>query len=131
GLVERVHDGLGTLKSNRQVMIILGITILGYAIQVISNWLLLLVFMDDVPVYAGAVALVGAGVGLALPLLPAAAGTYQLAVALALASMGVEAEVAAAFGVLLHAQQFIVTLVMGNLFLIREGVKVRELQNAA
>lgn len=131
GIVERMQGGLSVLRSNQQLVVVFCITVLGYAIQVISNWLLLLTFLDDVPLYAGLIALVGAGVGLALPLLPASTGTYQLAVALALSSIGIAAEPAAAYAVLLHAQQIVITLVMGNLFLLREGMSVKELRQAA
>ena len=50
---------------------------------------------------------------------------------LALASAGVQAEVAAAYAVILHAQQISVTVVVGNLMLLREGLSILELQTAA
>jgi uncharacterized protein (TIRG00374 family) len=130
-LLERAQDGLVALKSNRQLVIILGYTTLGFAIQVLSNWLLLNAFLDDVALHAGLVALVGAGIGLALPLLPGSAGTYELAVALALSSIGIEPEVAAAFALVLHAQQVSVTLVTGSLSMLREGVSLQEIRRAA
>jgi uncharacterized membrane protein YbhN (UPF0104 family) len=68
---------------------------------------------------------------LALPLLPGSAGTYELAVGLALSSIGIEPEVAAAFALVLHAQQVSITLVTGSLSMLREGVSLREIRRAA
>lgn len=130
-MVERVQDGLSSLRSNRQVLIVLALTLLGYTVQVVSNGLLLKVFIADAPSYAGLVALVGAGVGLALPLLPGSAGTYELAVALALTSIGIEPTAAAAFALVLRGQQFGMTLVLGSFFMLKEGVNIKELRQAA
>lgn len=128
--VEKMQAGLSALKNNRQVLVILGITVAGFAVQVVSNWLLLWMFLESVPVYLGLVALVGAGLGLALPLLPAAAGTYELAISLALVSAGVDAEVAAIFALILRAQQAAITIVLGSGFLLREGLTLHDLQAA-
>ncbi len=130
GIAARARDGLATLRDNRQVVALLLISLLNYAIQAVSNWLLLLVFLEDASLAAGLVALVGAGLGLALPLLPGSTGTYQLAVALALGSLGIAPEEAAAFAVVLHAQQNGITLVTGNLSMLREGVSVAEIRRA-
>lgn len=130
-LMERIQEGLSSLRSNRQTALILGITIQGYVLQILSNWMLLLVFMPSPPLYMGLLALVGSGLGLALPLLPGAAGTYEVAVTLALSSVGVEPEVAAAFAILLRLQQLGMTIGLGGFFLLREGVSVGELRQAA
>lgn len=127
GFAERIQDGLGGLRDNRQLLQILALTILGYGLQIVSNTLLLRAFWDDATLTAGLMALVGAGIGLALPLLPGSAGTYQLAVTLALSSLGAEPEVAAAFALILHAQQVVMTLIMGSLAMLREGVSRRDL----
>ena len=131
GAVERIQDGLSSLRSNRQIAFMMSLTLLGYAVQVISNWLLLRVFLDDVALSAGLVALVGSGVGLALPLLPGSAGTYELAVTLALSSTGIDPEEAAAFALILHGQQVVMTIVFGSLFMLREGVSIHELRDAS
>jgi uncharacterized protein (TIRG00374 family) len=129
--MERAQDGLSSLRSNKQFLVILALTLLGYSLQIVSNTLLLHAFLPDADLQAGLLALVGSGLGLALPLLPGSTGTYQVAVTLALTSLGIEAEVAAAFAVILHAQQFAITLVMGSLATAREGVSLRELRKAA
>jgi hypothetical protein len=50
---------------------------------------------------------------------------------LALSSIGIEPEVAAAFALVLHAQQVSVTLVTGSLSMLREGVSLQEIRSAA
>jgi uncharacterized protein (TIRG00374 family) len=131
GILHRMRDGLSSLRSNRQIGIVLLWTISGYAIQVFSNRLLLQAFWEDAQLSAGLVALVGSGLGLALPLLPGSTGTYELAVTLALTSLGIEAEAAAAFALVLHGQQVAITILMGSLFTLREGVSLGELRRAA
>jgi uncharacterized protein (TIRG00374 family) len=131
GILHRMRDGLSSLRSNRQIGIVLLWTVSGYAIQVISNWLLLRAFLANVELSAGLVALVGAGLGLALPLLPGSTGTYELAVTLALTSLGIEAEAAAAFALVLHGQQVAITILMGSFFMLREGVSLGDLRRVA
>lgn len=131
GLVGRMQTGLGTLRSNRQIVFLMGLSILGYVLQVFANWFLLRALVPDATLTAGLLALVGAALGLALPLLPGATGTFQLAVTLALTSVGIQPEAAAAFSVVLHAQQIIMTLFMGNIALLREGMKLQDLRTIA
>ena len=130
-LIERAQDGIRSLRSNRKLATLLLLTVLNYAMQVISNWLLLKAFLPDASLETGLLALVGAGMGLALPLLPGAAGTYELAVGLALASLGIDAEVAAAFALVLHGQQIVITLITGGGMMLREGLSMQELRAAA
>jgi len=130
-MIHRMQEGVSSLRSNRQFAQVLAHTCLGYGLQVVSNWLLLQAFLPDVTLSAGLVAVVGAGLGLALPLLPGAAGTYELAVTLALSSVGIAPEAAAAFALVLHGQQVFITLVMGSGFMLREGVSLGELRQAA
>jgi uncharacterized protein (TIRG00374 family) len=128
GIVERVQEGLSSLRDNRQTALLFGISVLGYLLQILSNWLLLMVFLDSPPLYMGLVALVGAGMGLALPLLPGSAGTYEVAVALALGAVGVAPEVAASYAILLRLQQLGMTVALGGFFLVREGVSLGDLR---
>jgi len=130
-LFDRLQDGVQSLRSNRTVAIVFSYTALGYIIQIVSNWLLMLVFLPNAGLDLGLVALVGAGLGLAVPLLPGAAGTYELAITLLLAAVGVQAEIAAAFALTLHGQQVAMTLLMGSGFMLYEGISVQEARNLA
>lgn len=129
-LVVHVRDGLTSLRSNRQLAYLLLLTINGYLLQILANWFLLRVFLDEVTLQAALVALVGTGVGLALPLLPSSAGTYELAIVLALSALGIDTESATAYALLMRTQQFTITAVMGSLFMLKEGLSVTELRQA-
>lgn len=129
--VGHMRDGLSSLRSNRQLAYLMLLTLNGYILQILGNWLLLRVFLEDVTLQAALVALVGTGVGLALPLLPSSAGTYELAIVLALSAVGVDTESATAYALLMRAQQFSITAILGSLFMLREGLSINELRTAA
>jgi uncharacterized protein (TIRG00374 family) len=129
-LLGRVQEGLSSIQDNRILARVLALTVGGYILQIISNQLLVLMFLPDPPLYAGLLVLVGAGLGMALPLLPASAGTYELAVTLALASSGVAPEAAAVVAVVLRAQQLGMTVILGSLGLMREGLSLGQVQAA-
>lgn len=128
--VGHIREGLSGLRSNRQLAFLLFLTVIGFGLQIVANWLLLRVFLEDVTWQAALLALIGTGVGLALPLLPSAAGTYELAIVLALSAVEIDTESATAFALLMRAQQFSLTLLMGSFFMLREGVSLNELRRA-
>lgn len=130
-LVEHMRDGLASLRSNRQLAYLMLLTVNGYLLQILANWFLLRVFLEEVSLQAALVALIGTGVGLALPLLPSSAGTYELAIVLALSALHIDTESATAYALLMRTQQFTITAVIGSLFMLKEGLSVTELRQAA
>jgi len=130
GVFTGIQAGVRPLRQGRRLLAVAALTLLGYAVQIVSNALLLRVFWPSADLAAGLVALVGAGMGLALPLLPGSAGTYQAAVILALSSLGVPLETATAYALLLHGQQILLTALMGNLCLAYEGLSLGAVQKA-
>lgn len=130
GLLERVASGLGSLRAPR---LGLGITALSLAI-----WLL------EVVVYVGVAASLGLDVGfvslalvmavltlgLTAPSAPGFVGVFEALVIPALGLVGVAAEPAAAFALLLHAIHFAPGTLLGAWAAWKSGLNARDLRRA-
>lgn len=128
--LEQLRAGFAGLRDNRALAECLALTILAYGLQGLANWCLLLSLEPEAGLLGGYIAMVGAGIGLAVPLLPGSVGTYEAAITAALAATGISAEASLLASLLFRAQQTLIIMALGSVFLVREGLSLGELQTA-
>jgi uncharacterized protein (TIRG00374 family) len=133
GQLESFLEGLASLRDLRAFALALGYSALAWIMSGLSGWILLLAFEDfGAPgIEIGFLAIAAAGLGIAVPSLPAALGPFEAAVKLALVAIGYAQEPALSYALVLHAINFVATSGLGALGLLREGLSFGEVASAA
>jgi hypothetical protein len=131
GILSSARDGLQILPDHRLVVLVFGVSVLLWALPVLSSYVLILAFGFDVPAGAAFVVFVAIGVGTALPNPPAYVGVFQYATVVALGLFGVAAAEALAYGLVLNAIQVVTLVLQGLVALPLVGVDLGRLARAA
>jgi uncharacterized protein (TIRG00374 family) len=129
---EEVADGHRSLRRRAVAVPLLGASVAGWLVQLVSVYAVLLAF--DVPggLAAATLVLVGISVAQIVPVVPGNVGVFQAAVALPLvATFGVSPATAIAVGVVLQLVQSAPVALAGAAALSREGQGVSALLAAA
>jgi uncharacterized protein (TIRG00374 family) len=130
-VLSSARDGLQILPDRRLVALVFVVTLLLWALPILSSYVLILAFGLDVPVAAAFVVFVAIGVGTALPNPPGMFGVFQIAAVVALGLFGVDRATALAYGVVLNALQLITLVLQGFVALPFVGVGLGQLTRAA
>jgi uncharacterized protein (TIRG00374 family) len=125
-LVEGVIEGLECLRSERDVLVVFGVTLWVWILETIKYWLVSFAFDLRLP-YVGIV-LMGGVVNLltALPSLPGYIGTFEAGGIKVLETMGAAPGPAGSYVLVLHAILLIPVTLLGIVFMAREGVRWTE-----
>jgi len=124
-LVEGVIDGLKSLRSGRDVLIVFAVTVWVWVLETIKYWLVSFAFDLHLP-YPG-ILLMGGAVNLltALPSLPGYIGIFETGIKI-LEGIGVPSGPAGSYVLILHAILLIPVTLLGLVFMAREGVQWAE-----
>ena len=127
GLVEGVVEGLESLRSGWDVLVIFGVTLWVWVLETAKYWLVSFAFADLHLPYI-AVLLMGGAVNLltALPSLPGYIGTFESGIKI-LEGMGAPSSSAGSYILVLHAILLLPVTLLGLVFMALEGVQWAEL----
>jgi uncharacterized protein (TIRG00374 family) len=125
-LVEGVIDGLDCLRSERDVLVVFGVTLWVWILETVKYWLVSFAFDLQLP-YVGII-LMGGVVNLltALPSLPGYIGTFEAGGMTVLEMIGAAPGPAGSYILVLHGILLIPVTLLGLLFMAREGVRWAE-----
>ncbi|MGD8998313.1 MAG: lysylphosphatidylglycerol synthase transmembrane domain-containing protein [Anaerolineae bacterium] len=126
-LVDGVIDGLECLRSERDVLVVFGVTLWVWILETVKYWLVSFAFDLQLP-YVGIV-LMGGVVNLltALPSLPGYIGTFEAGGIKVLEIIGAPAGPAGSYVLVLHAILLIPVTLLGLVFMAGEGVRWTEI----
>jgi glycosyltransferase 2 family protein len=131
-LVEGVVAGLESLRSGRDVLVVFGVTLWVWMLEMAKYWLVSFAFDLHLP-YSG-IMLMGGAVNLltALPSLPGYIGTFEVGIKI-LEGIGAPSAAAGSYVLVLHAILLLPVTLLGVVFMAREGVQwtdmMSEVQN--
>nr|MBN2277706.1 flippase-like domain-containing protein [candidate division Zixibacteria bacterium] len=129
--IVKFSRGLLFLKDWRKMAWVSGHTIFLWLCMGISNIFVFWVFHIDLPVYASYVLLVVVSISILIPSSPGFIGVYHGGVVWTLHMFGVGTDKAVSCAIVLHAAQFIPITLMGFVYLYREGLSLKQLEQAA
>jgi len=127
-LVEGVVAGLESLRSGRDVLVVFGVTLWVWILEMVKYWLVSFAFDLHLP-YSG-IMLMGGAVNLltALPSLPGYIGTFEVGIKI-LEGIGAPSAAAGSYVLVLHAILLLPVTLLGVVFMAREGVQWTEMMN--
>ncbi|MBI2863322.1 MAG: flippase-like domain-containing protein [Chloroflexi bacterium] len=141
-LVDRFVLGLHALRDRRRILVMLAISVLIWACEGMSYYLVIKAFSHLATgpngtslggletLFASAFLVVFVNLGIMLPSAPGYVGTFQFFAKMALSAFGVGSAVAFSIAVVSHAMQYVLITSLGGFLFLRENVsfaKVGEL----
>lgn len=130
-VLSSAREGLQILPDRRLVALVFVVSVLLWALPILSSYVLILAFGLDLPVAAAFVVFVAVGVGTALPNPPGMVGIFQVAAWFALGLFGVEKAQAVAYGLALNALQLLTLVLQGVVALPFVGIGLGRITRAA
>ena len=127
GILEHFVEGLSVLRSGRQALLVLGLTLIVWTIEAASLGFVLKSLNLSLPWLAPLFLLVVLSLSFVIPAAPGAVGTYEFFVVAGLSSFAVDKSHAAGLALLLHAIVYVTSMGLGFACLAVEGLSVREL----
>jgi len=121
-ITARFLDGLASLRSFRSVMMIFGTTVVIWLLETVKYWFVMHAFPFEVSFFA--LMLMNGVVNLAttLPSAPGYVGTFDAPGIAVLETYGVEAALAAAYTLVLHAALWLPITLLGIYYMIKFGM---------
>ena len=114
--------GMVALRSPKQVGLTLAYSVLAWGLVAICFWLVLHACQLNLPWVAAFMVLVLVNLGVAIPSAPGSIGVVHYMAIVALKPWMVEQSAAQGFSIVLHAMPYLVTMVFGVVYLMREGI---------
>jgi len=123
GITEKFLEGLGALRSPRDVWMVFFTSVLIWLLETSKYWFVMHAFSFSVSFFA--LMLMNGIVNLAttIPSAPGYVGTFDAPGIAVLQAYGVDKAVAAAYTLVLHLALWLPPTLLGMFFLLREGVK--------
>ncbi len=130
-LTVRFLEGLGALRSPRDLFMVLLTSILIWLLETVKYWFLMHAFPFEVSFFA--LMLMNGVVNLAttLPSAPGYIGTFDAPGIAVLVAYGVNQAVATAYTLVLHAALWLPITLLGIYYMVREGISWRTVQAEA
>ena len=125
--LEPFVDGLSILRSGKQALLVLGLTLMIWTIEAASLGSIMRSLNLSLPWLAPLFLLVVLSLSFVIPSAPSAVGTYEFFAIAGLASFAVDKSQAAGLALLLHAVVYVVSISVGFACLAVEGLSVRDL----
>ncbi len=131
GVSGRFLQGLAALRSGRGVTAVLLISVLIWLVETAKYWFVMRAFPFEVSFVA--LMLTNGVVNLAtiLPSTPGFVGTFDLPIIATLSFMGVDAALAAAYTVVVHATFWLSSTVFGVVYMLAAGLRWSDLRGGA
>ena len=130
GIVERLGRGLHTLKSARQTLAVLVLSVVIWSLEVAVYLLLQRAFGMHVPVLGMAFVMSILTLGLTAPSAPGFVGVFEGLVIVGVTLFGISAPLATAFAITLHLIHYIPGTLLGLTFAWSSGLRLQELRAA-
>lgn len=121
--VVQLRHGLEIISDPSTVFKVAALTLVVWTLMGVYAVLWAAAFEIPIPWYAAVFAIAVAGLAASIPGTPAAIGTFQLAIVLALSPWSTDRSLILAYGVVLHGAQIATNLLVGGLLTVREGTK--------
>lgn len=125
-LLRSFASGLAMLRSTRQTGLAAGYSLLAWIMTLVYTGLVLQACQLDLPWTATLMVVVVVNLGLAIPSSPGFVGVMHYLSVLALSPWSVEPSSALTFALVYHGLSFLVTVVLGLIYLWREGLKLTQ-----
>jgi uncharacterized protein (TIRG00374 family) len=125
--LEHFVAGLSILRSGKQALLVLGLTLMVWTIEAISLSFIMKSLGLSLPWLAPLFLLVVLSLSFVIPAAPSGVGTFEFFAIAGLASFAVEKSQAAGLALLLHAIVYVTSVGVGFACLAVEGLSVREL----
>jgi uncharacterized protein (TIRG00374 family) len=127
GILERFVDGLSVLRSCRQALFVLMLTLVIWGIEAVSVGLVMRSLNLSLPWIASLFVLVVLSLSFVIPAAPGAMGTYEFFVVTALTPFAVDGNQAVGLALVLHAVVYVASTAQGLICLWAESLSWREL----
>lgn len=128
-------DGLRALQRRRAVFSIVAVSLIVWAFEATSYYLIILGFDVQLPapslVFAAIFLLVMVNLGTMLPSAPGYVGTFQVFGVLALSAFGVKREVALSIAIVSHTMQYLLVTAIGLFFFWRQHLSLHQVSEDA
>jgi glycosyltransferase 2 family protein len=126
--IDSFVSGLGILHRTKDIGAIIGYSCFLWVVTSLSYYFLFIAFHIDLPVLASFFLLVVLVFGVSIPSAPGYIGTFHWACAAALIFLGIEANLAKSFSLLLWFVGFITNILLGLFSLGKEGMSLSQLK---
>ena len=125
GFIHRFIEGLGALRSPRDLIMVLMTSIVIWLLETVKYWYLMHAFPFEISFFA--LMLMNGVVNLAttLPSAPGYIGTFDAPGIAVLVAYGVDHAVATAYTLVLHAALWLPITLLGLYYMVREGISWR------
>jgi uncharacterized membrane protein YbhN (UPF0104 family) len=130
GIFETFVRGLDGIRAPSHALPILVWTMIVWVIPASAAWAMLAAMNLDMSWVAAWTVLAFAALGVSIPSAPGYVGVFHAATALAVGLFGVARAAAVGYALVFHATQFLPTIVVGWLYLLREQVSLGEATHA-
>ncbi|MBT3497058.1 MAG: flippase-like domain-containing protein [Candidatus Marinimicrobia bacterium] len=129
---EKIFDGITLLRQTRHSFIILLYSIFLWIIYYSVTLLLLSSVYIDIGWIGPAVILIAGSIGLAIPALPGAAGTYDSVIKFALIALfTISSEQALAYALISHSASFFPFVIIGMIYFIFGSVRIKDIKKGS
>jgi hypothetical protein len=129
GLLARFVEGLVVLRSGRDMLFILGISILLWLVETWKYWFVMQGFHFHQPFYVLVFTCAIANLATSLPSTPGYLGTFEVASIESLVPFGVLRHTATSFTLALHAALWLPITALGAYYAWRESISWREMES--
>jgi len=131
GLLGRFVEGLQVLRSGRDMLFIMGISILLWLAEAWKYWFVMQSFDFDQPFYALVFTCAIVNLATSIPSTPGYLGTFEVAGIESLVLFGVARHIATSFILALHAALWVPITAVGAYFAWRESISWREMEEVS
>lgn len=125
--IESFVQGLEILQRTKDIWVVIGYSCFLWVVISLSYYLMFMAFHLDLPLMAAFFLLVVLAFGVSIPSAPGYIGTFHWACAAALIFLGIEANLAKSFSLLVWFVGFIPTVLLGLFALGKEGMSIKQL----
>ncbi len=132
GIVEHTHSfisGFNVLKNGQEIALIFFYSLILWTVSAISFYCMFLGCNIHLPFFAAVFVLIVIAIGISIPSSPGFIGTFQYFAVLGLAVFGIDKNTALTYSLVLHISQWIVTIVIGWIYLYRERISFSDIKN--
>jgi hypothetical protein len=130
GIVQRFVQGARSLRSPRDLIVIVALTVLVWLLETVKYWFVAQAFRLTVP-FAGLMLVNGlSNLFTIIPGAPGAVGTFDAGGILGMTALGVERSLAAAYVLTLHVVLWLPVTLLGGYLMLREGLRWSDLRQA-
>lgn len=120
-------DGLASMESIKEVLVILSVTMLLWLNGAVSIWVLFKAFQLTLPFGAAAFTAVAIALTVALPQAPGFVGVFHVAIQKTLELWGMDPSPSAGFAIVFWGISFVPVTLLGLIALWREGISIGDL----